>query len=278
MKNILILADLSDTCNNTLRYAADLACAANAERIILLKSQYVSLYAQLLPSADFVQLSADAIDEERRKDDAALKQMADRLTTSCGADVKIEVATSSEPLLRAVRQVITDHQPDLIMVGSDVPGGDESIVGQQVVAVAKISTVPVLVIPCGASRKPLKRVLVPVDPNAIERLSLIDQLKQLQFTTEPEILVLCVDPEGKRVGHEAENAGSFKQFLQEYEYDVQYTDDDDTVKSILNYASQNEVQLIVALPGKHSFFYNLTHSSITEALTTNSRLPVLILK
>jgi hypothetical protein len=36
--------------------------------------------------------------------------------------------------------------------------------------------------------------------------------------------------------------------------------------------------MIIALPGKYSFFYNLTHKSITQAIALNAARPVLILK
>src|SRR6202790_3436185 len=67
MKTLLIPIDFSAATENVLKYAADFSCDTHIERIILLKSFYVSLYAQLLPSADFVQLSAEDIDGERQK-------------------------------------------------------------------------------------------------------------------------------------------------------------------------------------------------------------------
>jgi len=279
MKTILIPVDFSDTCKNVLEYAAALSKRIEAGRIILLKSYYVSLYAQLLPSADFVQLSAENIDEERLGHEEQLTILSRNLLQQCNPDVKIDVALSEEPLLRAIREVIDSEKPDLLLLGTDAQdAAEESYISQQVVVIAKTSHIPVLVVPAGVQHQPLKNVLVPVDFSATSRLNLVQYLEKLQFTSNPELWLLNVDPQQKYLNHEEENTASLKAALESYNYKVYYSDDKDTVRGILNFAAKNDVQLIVALPGKHSFFYNLTHSSITEALAINAYKPVLILK
>jgi hypothetical protein len=52
----------------------------------------------------------------------------------------------------------------------------------------------------------------------------------------------------------------------------------DVLKSVLHTAAELKVQVIVALPGKHSFFYNLTHQNIMHGIVMNAIRPVLILK
>lgn len=279
MKTILIPVDFSATCENVLKYAAALSKRIQANRIILLKSYYVSLYAQLLPSADFVQLSAENIDEERLGHEHRLGALSKDILQECHPDIKIEIAISEEPLLRAIREVIDTEKPDLLLLGTDAGDAEgESYISQQVVVIAKTSPVPVLIIPAGVQHQPLKNVLIPVDFSATTRLNVVHYLEKLQFASNPQLWVLNVDPQQNYLNHEEENAAALKIALESYNYKVYYSNDKDTVRGILNFAAANDVQLIVALPGKHSFFYNLTHSSITEALAINTYKPVLILK
>jgi nucleotide-binding universal stress UspA family protein len=53
-------------------------------------------------------------------------------------------------------------------------------------------------------------------------------------------------------------------------------------EEILNRLSRNSdnnpVQLIIALPGRHSFLYHLTHQNIQQGILRNAQKPVLILK
>lgn len=277
MKTILIPIDFSTTCDNVLKYAAALSTRIQAQRIILLKSYYVSLYAQLLPSADFVQLSAENIEDERLSHETRLADISKELLLQCTHDIKVDIAITEEPLLRSVLQVSADENVDLLLIGSDAQNSDEeSYIGGQIVTIAKASRVPVLIVPANAQHQPLKNVLIPVDFSAVSRLSLVHHLQNLQFASNPQLWVLNVDP--KHEGHESEHAEALKTALETYDYKLFYAHDANVVKGILNFANTNDVQLIVALPGKHSFFYNLTHNSITEALALNSGKPVLILK
>lgn len=279
MKTILIPVDDSATCLNTLKYVARLSHTIQAERIILLKSLYVSVYAQLLPSADFVLLSAAGIEEQRLHQEQQLRLLSSDLSKNCNTSTKVELASSQEPILRAVTDFIAAHQTDMIVIGTDgelEESGSE--VGQEAVAIAKASTIPVLAVPHNAHYKPLKQALIPCDFSSVSRLSILKDLDNLKLSAKPQLMILNVDPQHKHLSEEAKHADALKTFLESYQYEVHYTDDRDTVRGIINFADSKEVQLIIALPGKHSFFYNLTHQSITEGLALNSHLPILILK
>jgi nucleotide-binding universal stress UspA family protein len=278
MKTILLPVDFSDTCSNTLKYAADLSCAINVDRIILLKSYYVSIYEQILPSADFVQVSAENIQDNRQAEEQQLLTISKQLLQKCNPGIQIKIASSNEPLLRAMHQLITDEKPDLVLLGTDSSLVEESHVGQQVVAIAKISPVPVLIVPCNAQYQAVEYALVPCDFAAVTRLNILKDLRSLHLTSNPKLLILNVDPKQNHVDHEKEHTEALKEVLESYNYKVYYSDDHDTVKGIVNFADNHHVHLIIALPGKHSFFYNLTHQSITQALAVNSHQPILILK
>ena len=278
MKTILIPVDFSDTCLNTLKYAADLSRAIQVDRIVLLKSYYVSMYEELLPSTDFVQQSAESIQGNRQAQEQQLLVVSKQLLQKCNPGIQIKIVSSNEPLLRAVHQQITKEKPDLLLLGTDGDANNESHVGQQVVSIAKISPVPVLIIPPNAQHQALEYALVPCDFAAVTRLNILKDLRSLHLTSNPKLLILNVDPKQNHLDHEKEHTEALKDVLESYNYKVYYANDQDTVKGIINFADSNQVHLIIALPGKHSFFYNLTHQSITHALAVNSHQPILILK
>jgi nucleotide-binding universal stress UspA family protein len=280
MKTILIPVDFSETSANALKYVAALAKDMGAERIILLKSFYKSMYEQLLPSADFVQLSADDIQAERDEINEQLKNLTNNMLKKCDPLIRIQNAVSELPLLRAVHQLIQDEHPDLLVIGSDnsLVHQTESYIGQQVISIAKTSPVPVLVIPSDATYKKIERALLPCDFETVSRLNLLKDLHSPLDWLHPKLLVLNIDPTQKHLSHEQEHIEALKGPLEGYDYTISYTEDQNTVQGILNFARQNDVQLITALPGKYSFFYKFTHSSTTEALAMDSNQPILILK
>ncbi|WP_259067841.1 universal stress protein [Mucilaginibacter sp. X4EP1] len=279
MKTILVPVDFSETSANALQYAADFSKDIDVDRIILLKSVYLSMYAQLLPSADFVQLSSVDISSARREAKEQLKEIGHQFIRDCDDCVKVETAISELPLLRAIHQVIEEQKPNLLIAGS---GGssfmDDSYIGGQVVAIAKTSAIPVLIIPSKVKYQTVKKALVPCDFAAIDRLGVLDKIPGSKKWINPELLVLNIATSQK---HQTENDGhttALKDLLDNYKYKTYCEECDSTVKGILTFAQKYDVQLIIALPGKYSFFYSFTHTSITDALTQNTTHPVLILK
>jgi nucleotide-binding universal stress UspA family protein len=278
MKTLLIPVDFSGTSSNVLKYAVEFSKDTAVERIILLNNYYVSIYEQLLPSADFVQVSAEEINEERQNIDERLKYAGRSLTKKCGPSIKIETAVSELSLLRAIHQMIDQEKPHMLMIGSD-NNMDESYIGEQVIAIAKTSNIPVLVVPACAKYKKIKLALVPCDFNAVSRLALLKEIRRSnQWLCPPELIVLNVDPKQAHLAHKEENYHALKEILESYKYLVYYSEDEDIVHGILDFATEHNTQLIIALPGNYSFFQNLTHHSITNALELNASQPVLILK
>jgi len=280
MKTILIPVDFSDTSTNALKYATELIKDIPVEKIILLKSFYKSVYEQLLPSADFIQLSTEDIWLERNEVNEQLRSLTDSILKKCNPSIAIQTVISELPLLRAIHQLIAEKNPDLLIVGSDncIVQLKESYIGQQVIGIAKTSPVPVLIVPADASYRKIERALVPCDFSAVSRLSLLQGKNNPIDWAHPKLMVLNIDPQLKHLSHENDHITSLKDQLAGYDFEIYYTGDEKVVDGILKFARANDVQLITALPGKYSFFYKFTHRSTTDALAKDSNHPILILK
>jgi nucleotide-binding universal stress UspA family protein len=279
MRTILIPIDFSDTTENLLQYASDFCVDNKVERVILLKCYYVSSYEQLLPSPDFVQVSADDIVSEKKALDEQLQAAGRQLQKNCKNCFDIQTAFSDLPLARAIHKQIADKQPNLVMMASDKTSDESnSRSAEQIIVIAKTSPIPVMIIPSNVKYKKIEQALVPCDFTATARLSALKGFHDRERWIHPQLMVLNVDAKQKYVSNNEQLTAGLADILKGYEYDIYYSDDKDTVNGILAFARKHDVQLIIALPGKYSFFYNLTHRSITQALALNAIRPVLILK
>jgi nucleotide-binding universal stress UspA family protein len=279
MKTLLIPIDFSDTSANVIRYATDFVKDIHVDRIILLKSYYISMAAELLPSIDYVQVSAEEIADERLKVECHVKFIAHKLLKKCDFSTIVETGISELPLLRAIHEVINTEDPDLIMIGNDHGSREgRSPIGEEVISIAKISKVPLMIIPADLRYQKIKKALVPCDFAAVSRMALLKELRSSEKWLHPELIVLNVDPGKVNNIHADENIEALKEMLESYAYRVYYSEDQNILHGILDFSKHNDVQLIVALPGHYSFFNNLTHKSITNALEINANLPVMILK
>ncbi len=278
MRTVLIPVDLSDATDNVLEYAGEFCADAHIDRIILLKCHYVSVYETLLPSPDFVQVTADDVAEEMSQLEKKLESAAHKLQKNCRQQIEVQTALSKDQLVRAVHNLIQDKQPNLVMIGSDKTSYESSNrSGEQIVALAKTSSIPVMIIPSNVKYQKIETALVPCDFTAASRLSVLQGFHDRQKWLHPDLMVLNVDT--KKHAADAEHlAEGLKDMLKGYNYKVYFSENRDTVEGIFAFARKNDVQLIIALPGKYSFFSNLTHRSITNALALNALRPVLILK
>jgi nucleotide-binding universal stress UspA family protein len=279
MKTILIPVDFSETSSNALKYTLGLIKDLQVGKIILLKTFYKSFYEQILPSADFVQVSGEDIQNERTAVELQLENLRAELEKNCMPAVEIQVATSESPLLRSIVELINEAQPDLLLLGSDgALSLVESYIGQLVLPIARASAVPVLIIPKSVQYQKISSTLVPCDFTKISRLAVVQSLNSPLAWLHPRLVILNINASSNEPNKEKDNLDSITPMLDGYEYQIHSAENSNAVQGILKFADQHETQMITALPGKYSFFYSLTHQSTTEALTLNAQHPVLILK
>ena len=279
MKTILIPVDLAGEAEHVLTYAADFCVDVKVERVILLKSHYVSVYTQVLPTPDFVQLSADEISEERTIQEARLKALGAKMMVRCNCMFDVQTTFSTQPLLRAIHDEIAGKEPNLVMIGSDKTANEDgSYLGEQLISIAKTSPVPVMVIPDGVQYRQIEEAVVPCDFGVISHLNALKDFHKRQRWIHPSLMVLNINGRQKYISEDKQLTDNLLDMLEGFDYRVYHSDDKDTVHGILSFARQHDVQMIISLPGKYSFFYNLTHRSISNALALNATRPVLILK
>ncbi len=280
MRRILIPVDFSGCSDNAVRYAVEFCRQVGADKIVLLKSFYVSVYSTVLPSVDLLQVSSEEIEAERQKYELQLGELEAAVRQQVGTSVNISTALTDLPLVRGIHDTIEDQQVDLVIVGTenDECRSQESYIGEQVIGIARSSPVPVLIVPGNKVFRKIERIVLACDFKALPRLKSLRNLDSALGRFSGELLVLNVDPDQKHLAERAENEQQLADLLREYNYRLYYSSNKDVLEGISAFAAEQDAQLVIALPGRHSFFYSLTHSSITEAMTENASTPVLILK
>jgi nucleotide-binding universal stress UspA family protein len=278
MKKLLVPVDFSAATENVLEYVAAYSYDSNISQVILLKTAQPSVYERILPATEYLETYAEAMGNQ----EMAIRQRFDELTASfmqkIRPGVKVEVGISGQPLLRSIHDIIEQSQPDMIVLTSDQRDIEEGYIGAQIIQVVKSSPIPVMVIPGKALYKPIDKVLVPIDFNAISRLSILSHSFLAEREKKPELIILNIDKTEKRHDPDEAILQALSEVLHDYEYSVLVSPNRNVLNGIVEFTKDNDVDLVVALPGKYSFFYNLTHSTITDALALNARKPVLIYK
>lgn len=282
MKTLLIPVDFTATSENAINVAAEWSKRYGYERIILLKSFYDFVFEGIVVAAEYSNFHQDNLNRERQAAVERLQQLCRRLAAATQPQVKVMTAVSEMPLLRAIMEVVRKEKPELIIVGSNNNAySNEGAVAGSVIAIAKASPVRVLIVPAHYTYQPVEEALVPCDFNTLTVVDKVNSLRSAPQWSSIRLQVLNVDAKERYAHPDAafrEQEERLHGYLKNFEYQLQYRNDKNVIAGIKAFIKEHPVQLIIALPGKHSFLYSLTHSSISEAIYRNARLPVLILK
>jgi hypothetical protein len=239
-RKILVLVDFSTPSMNAAYYAAGLALDQGFQEIGLMSNCFVPLFEQIVPSPDMIQVGAADIRGRLEKTRNHLLDLKFHLEKRLPENFVIRTIVGDQPLLRAVLDQVAKEAPSLVIIGaSSRTITEDCSVGRQIIPLAKLMPVPVLVIPPDARFHPVKSVLV-------------------AGTTQPRELL--------------------HPLFGELEIQPYAPGNRNVIEEVLKAAADRNVQMIVALPRKHSFFYALTHQNIMHGIVLNATEPVLILK
>lgn len=282
MKTLLIPVDFTSTTDNAVTFGAAWAKRYEYERIILLKTFYDNVFDNIVVSAEYAPVNQEYRQQERRDAREKLDQLCHQLATQAGPDIQVATAQSEAPLLRAILELVQKEKPELIIVGSDdhdqVSG---STIAGSVISIAKASPVRVLMVPASYRYRPVQTALVPYNYNALHYLSKLNTLAVSPLWNRVNLLVLNIDPKARYETPDQEfrdTEDTLRHYLHHYNFSLHYRNDRNIIQGIVEFTQDHDVQLIVAMPGKYSFLYSLTHKSISEGIYRNTRVPVLILK
>ncbi len=283
MKTMLVPVDFTATSDNAVKYAVEWSKAFGYDRIILLKTLYDSLFDSVTTSAGYMHINGDYKTEEREEANERLHSICREVIKNESPGIKVSIAISEEPLLRSVVEIIEREKPQLVVVGSDnYSYSSDSFIAGQVIAIARVSPVRVLIVPSHYQYQEVKQALVPCDFNTLHSLN---RLSSYQASTpvwkHKKLLILNVDPKEKYLHPDEEfrkTENALHEYVKNYPHEVYYSNNKNIISGILYFAKTNDVQLIIAMPGKYSFLYSLSHKNISKAIYRNAGKPVLILK
>jgi nucleotide-binding universal stress UspA family protein len=282
MKTYLVPIDFSHASVHAAEFAAALSKQTNVQHIILLNAYYVSPYETMLPNPDMVLLREEEVEENAADRIKQLEHLKAKLSKQVREGVTITTHLNRSHLLRAVIENVIDKDVDLVILGSKGNSSkNESQIGSHVVKISKASPVPVIIVPPNYTYQTIKKVVVACDFNKVKESVPLEALKRLLDKKNAELLVVNIDNETQHESRDAERMAeetAMHVMLKQYHPQYFYVSNPDVINGILHFASDNDAQLVIALPHKYSFFQELLHDSVSQKLAANAAVPVLLLK
>lgn len=273
MKTFLIPVDFSDVSYTAAQYAVDMAGELNAQKVIFYHSYKDT------PIAD-----TRSKQSANPYHDAAIKHletMVSKLHRMNALKNRILLVADNQSVKSGVEVLVNVHQVSLVVMGiaglSDI---ENTLIGRNTMAVAESGVAPLLIVPRDHLLKSIKKVVYATDLKDVETATPINSIIQLVSPFRAEMHIVHVD-----YRHRKQSPATLlgqKQLLRYFQdfdpiFETLETHPD-IATSIVNYAKEQHVDLILIASKNYTFLTRLFHASVRKKLLNMSDVPIVLLK
>jgi nucleotide-binding universal stress UspA family protein len=275
MNNILVPVDFSPTAKNAALYALHLAKQLKGQKIFL----YNAYQQPVATDAGMTPIELIDFDDLKQISENGLEQSKAALQAANTEGIEIITISQYSTLTLGIDDVCENNNINLVVMG--VTGGgklEETLMGSNAVNVARLSTLPVIVVPPGAGFTDIKNVVLACDFEKVIETTPVGPIKTLLDETSAKLYVLNIDHENKNFSSDT----PFESLMLDtlfYGYDPEYhfVDSTDFVEGINSFAVDKHIDLIITIPKKHGFFEGLFKRSHTKQLAFHSHVPMMVI-
>jgi len=272
MKNILVPTDFSEASHNAALFALALAHQFGAklhllnavEPPLLMEDQILA--SIMITQAEIIQQNTDLIKDEMN---ALLKAYPVQINSYIREDFASE----------AIRNVASEINADLIVMGMKGKGKSNSIFGSTTTAVIRKLNYPVFVIPEKASFNPIENIILASDYDAETESEKYDTLLKLakKFNSKIKILNVSANPDKMKP---AEVIGKMKAGFTFADHTTEFhsIEGKNVIDGIEHFIEDNPQDILVMLAHGHSFFERLFGKIHTKEMSYKTRIPLLVLQ
>ncbi|MBI1316236.1 hypothetical protein GC167_05175 [bacterium] len=266
MKTILVPTDFSANADKALDFALDIAPKMGAKLHIF--------NAFDLPYSQNV-MTTSLLDALRESSEAGLKELAKRIE---GRGVVFVTESKLGNPISVSRELVRREKVDLLILGTRGASGiEEVLIGSNAAAILHAVDCPVLAIPSHSKPEPIQDIAFATDGNTKGETLALPRLKMLAEVFGARIHILHVfDPESTELS--VINEAHYRKQLEGVDLLFALVEKNKSIeKSILEYAENNNIDVLALLARRYGFLQSLFHNSLTSRIAYHSRLPFLTL-
>ena len=267
MTRILLPTDFSDGSLNACAYALDLFGSAGTTFTL------VHSYVDPVPGyAAMVDMSSTLYAASVE----GLAHFAERFRgLKGGAEAVVTTEVAFGLLSPALNNVCKEKGIDVIVMGTQGATGG-TLFGSSAGAVAKTSTVPVLIVPKDARFKGLRHILLADDHLRVEPLAM-RVLVQWAHREAAHITIAHVQRD-QQEAPDPRVLADYDEVFAKVAHTYDAAAGDDVALALSNMAERDDMDLVAVLHRHTGFLNGLFHGSVAKHLAMHTRIPVLVLE
>lgn len=270
MKTILVPTDFSDNAKVALDYAIELSKEIGARILLMNCYQMPSGSANVMIDFHDI-LEKDAIKE--------LDDVLKSIDTKDRKDVEIIPVAHYGYLEDGAEALGKSYRIDLIVMGTSGAGSlKNKFFGSNTTNLLKKISVPMLVIPKGATWKGWNNIHVAFDPDTKKNGAIFRNVLDLiaPMKTHFDVIHVIKDEESEALRNDLKNRVT--NAIGSDDFDMNFEQATTTTDGILKHISYNPCDLLVMVRKNHSFLEKLMHASVTKQMAIHTNKPLLLYK
>ncbi len=269
MKTIIVPTDFSETAENALNYAIELAKIMEAKIIVL--------HVCELPKSKKGLKSLLSI-EPGERNNKALQQLDGHIRKT-EPQIKFELCVQSKMIVKNIVEISEERGAELVVFGIAENGNfEESIVGSNTSKAISNLVTPVLMIPAKAKFRQPAKIVFAADYLELKNNRPLTAL--LNFVTFFNSNLFIVNVKGKDEKTSSKKIAAFinvRKVLRKVNHTIHHTVNESVVNGINEFVREIDAEVVAMIPHKRSFLYRLFRNSKTKKMAFYSHVPLLAL-
>jgi nucleotide-binding universal stress UspA family protein len=271
MKTILVPTDFSPAATHAMHYAIEMAKSIHASLMLFHVYQVPVTFADtpiVLVSVDELRKSA----EERIQ---KLKANVEHITSGV---IKVYAETKMGNVTDELEDICEKIKPLAVVMGSKGASGLEKVLfGSTTLTAIRHLKCPVISVPPGKEfGKGIKRIGFATDFREVVENTPGPAIKEFVTLFNAELHVLNVDHHDKHFKPDTpQQSAMLHTLLEDAKPVYHFIDHQDIEDGINQFAEENNLDLIIAVPKKHKLLQALFKPSSTKQLVFESHIPVM---
>jgi nucleotide-binding universal stress UspA family protein len=270
MKTILVATDFSPVAFNAAKYAVDMAKVINADILLLHVFQLPISYSEVPLTIN----EADMMDQAERAMNDLKQQLIEKTQNKINIISEVRMGT----FFRELNTVCEKIMPYTVVMGSQgTTATDRLLFGGHTVYAMKHLMWPLITVPNGSSFAAVKKIGLACDFDKVVDTIPVDEIKTLVNDFHAELHILNTGKQKVFDPNIVFQSGLLQEMLTSLNPNYHFITHDNADQGIIDFAEENNIDLLLILPKRHGMFDNLVHKSHTKHMVLHSHVPVMAL-
>ena len=269
MPLIITATDFSAVAENAANYACQLAAAQNAQLTIIHSFVFPVMFSD-------IPMPATLINDAQNDSEQQMQKLVIRLKTSY-PDVEIQGLVIDGNIISAMEKYAKENsEPWLVVLGNRTIS-DHSSWDSILLEAFKDLQYPVLAVPATATWSPVKKICFAFDNKHEGNDAALVQLRDIALSMKAELHVLNAQEDvlnRDNLPPTDETAQKILAPANPHFHTVYEVNIDDAIE---DFTRKNNIDWLVMIPRKYSFFEGLFHKSHSQAIAHRTSIPIVAL-